>query len=254
MKTTKTFLTLLFFSFLLIIVSCKKETNIKKETSKIEKDTLNYNLSNEQYLVFYDKITSINFLSEIPDTTAKEYMTKYNDVCDDNTKFPSSFFINSFAYNEILQKSNGKDILLEFTEIDGKLSLLYKVNDQYYKIVRFNRLQSITIDEYNKLSDAFKKNVYNTMNSKISDLSGRTINKNTNLINIPFQDFEKCKPSKNLQGVLIFPGIVTKDFIRNGKNYKNYINIILHKINIEVFRLNGESYYDTFCLTPPDKC
>lgn len=254
MRTTKTFLTLLFFSFLLIIVSCKKETNLKNETSKLEKDTLNYNLSNEQYLDFYNKITSINFLDEIPDTLAKEYMTKYNNVCDDNTKFPRSFFINSFAYNEILKKSNGGDILLEFTEIDGKLSLLYKVDDQYYKIVRFNKLQSISIEEYNRLSDAFNNNIYKTMNAKIYNLSGRTINKNTNLIKIPFQDFEKCKPSNNLQGVLIFPGIVTQDFIRNGNNYKYFINIILHKVNTNNYKLNSESYYDTFCLRPPDTC
>lgn len=247
MKGTKLFCTI--FLFFAVLFSAQKKKYIHT-SQNLQKSTLN---------AFMKKISSPNFdiTSVITDDVADDFITRYRnefEVKDDEYKINSkAFVITKSTYDMILEKVGNDDINFVFVEKDKRLQILLEIKDKHYYVSRRLLLKDAK-DDYKKMSDDFKINIYEKMNKKLRILrQARIDNKtieNTKRIKIPNKDFLEFKNNKFYDFMTLNLGITDK------AEYNHQVTLVMSFLSYDILKniikaLTSTVYYDNFCLDPP---
>jgi len=242
---------------ILTVLGCKKpvETNPKSEfvivrdTTKIEKSS---------------RVKAFNLetiVSTIPDSIAREYISKYNEQFPEDDKFPKVFIMGKKSYDTILNSRNPNKLCkILFIEKDGTLNLVYQDGNDKEMIFHSNGYMKIEDTAFDNMNRRFEQNLYSIMNSRITTLGGSTTALyNTKKVNIPLAEFEAFNLQNSRDFILLFPAIITRDTdtSKGLGNQKNHLTLI-----VGVWRFDGVSLkfqslsrlYDNFCVSPPNNC
>lgn len=242
---------------ILAVLSCHKSIKpdqdtrfiIVRDSTKIEK---------ESKVVAFSLKTVV---SSIPDSTAREYIEKYEKLFPEDEMFPKIFVMGKKSYKKILNSTNSNGLCkLLLTEKDSTLSLIYQDGNNRELNFDFNGFAEIEDSEYDNMNSQFKQNLNNILNSRITKLAGSaTPLQNTNKITIPISEFKNLNVTDSRDFILLFPAVITKntDTSTGLVNQKNYITLI-----IGVWKFDGKSLtfqrmsylYDNFCVSPPNNC